>query len=129
MSDSQTAARRPSRSRLPQHKKVKEKSGTCEKPQASKKKVEEKYELKDGNGPTLTVQGVASRLFCTVDTVRKIPSSELPYSKPGKRNVYLLEDVLDYLRKRRNFNPQGQKNLRRRKRQIDSMADNVRGRS
>ena len=49
----------------------------------------------------LTVAGVAGVLRCAEDTVRRIPRDELPVYRPGKRNLYLRDDLLRYIRSRR----------------------------
>lgn len=49
----------------------------------------------------LVVEQVAAVMRCSVDTVRRIPRDELPYSRPGLRNLYLREDVVKYVRRRR----------------------------
>ena len=49
----------------------------------------------------LTVVGVAGVLRCAEDTVRRIPRDELPVYRAGKRNLYLRDDLLRYVRSRR----------------------------
>lgn len=49
----------------------------------------------------LVVEQVAHLMRCSVDTVRRIPREDLPYSRPGKHNLYFREDVLRYVRTRR----------------------------
>lgn len=49
----------------------------------------------------LVVEQVAQVMRCSLDTVRRIPREELPYSRTGKHNLYFREDVLRYLRSRR----------------------------
>jgi hypothetical protein len=49
----------------------------------------------------LVVDQVAHVMRCSVDTVRRIPRSDLPYHRPGKHNLYFREDVLRYVRSRR----------------------------
>lgn len=50
----------------------------------------------------LFVENVAHLLGCSVDFVRRIPRNELPAAKPGKRIIYLRDDVTNYLRLRRD---------------------------
>jgi hypothetical protein len=79
------------------------------------------------DGPVLSIQGVARLLFLSVNTVRHIPFAELPYSTgPGRRNLYLIGDIIRYMRSRINEQFHGDKVLSDRKRQIDSLADSVR---
>lgn len=95
----------------------------------SKERVKQR-KLERVDQPVLTIQGVAELLHVTVGTVRKIPSSELPSTKkPGRRKLYLKEDVERYLRAKINEEHDAAKNSRKRKRLIDSEADSVRGRS
>lgn len=49
----------------------------------------------------LVVEQVAHLMRCSLDTVRRIPREDLPYSRPGKLNLYFREDVLRYIRTRR----------------------------
>lgn len=49
----------------------------------------------------LTAGQVAHVMRCSLDTVRRIPSTELPFSRVGKMNLYLREDVLRYIRSQR----------------------------
>lgn len=80
--------------------------------------------------PILAIQGVARVLRVTVETIRKISLEELPFAKkPGRRNLYQMEDILRYHRSKINEQQDVDKNSRRRKRLIDSEADSVRGRS
>jgi hypothetical protein len=47
------------------------------------------------------VENVARMLGCSTDQARRIPRNQLPaYSGPGKRLMYLREDVLEYIRSR-----------------------------
>ena len=50
----------------------------------------------------LFVQNVAELLGCSVDHVRRIPRRELPAVRSGARLQYLREDVLNYVRRRRD---------------------------
>lgn len=78
----------------------------------------------------LAIKEVAEILHCSVDTVRRIPWSELPYSRVGKKNLYLLDDVTKLVRDRQAANSKasagGNSNPAT---VIDSLADDVRGRS
>lgn len=58
----------------------------------------EPHRFVSSNDGHMFVENVAQMLGCSVDTVRRIPRSELPASKPGKRVLYLKEDVIDYIR-------------------------------
>ncbi len=49
----------------------------------------------------LTVEEAARILRCTVDTLRRIPRDQLPvYRGPGRKNLYLREDLMQFLRAR-----------------------------
>ena len=49
----------------------------------------------------LVVEDVARILRCTVDTARRIPRDQLrSISGPGRRQLYLREDVIHYVRSR-----------------------------
>lgn len=50
----------------------------------------------------LFVENVAEMLGCGVDYVRRIPRQELPAAKCGARLQYLREDVLQFVRRRRD---------------------------
>ena len=45
-----------------------------------------------------TVEEVATLLRCSPDTVRRIPRDRLPAYRPGKRNLYLRDDIMRYVR-------------------------------
>ncbi len=48
----------------------------------------------------LVIEQVAWLLCCSIDQARRIPRDELPaYRGPGKRLLYLREDVLRYMKK------------------------------
>ena len=51
-------------------------------------------ELERTDSDILAIQGVAKLLHVAVDTVRKIPFGDLPFARPGRRNLYAKEDVL-----------------------------------
>ena len=54
----------------------------------------------------LTVQGVAELVFCSVQSARNIPEDELPrHPGPGRRNLFIKEDVIQYVRRVRRTNP------------------------
>lgn len=79
------------------------------------------------DGDVLSIHGVARLLFVSVDTVRRIPFSDLAYTTgPGRRNLYLRKDVERYIRTKINEQYDGDKVLSDRKHQIDSLADSVR---
>ena len=46
----------------------------------------------------LSIEEVSRLIRCAVDTVRRIPRDRLPVYRPGKRNLYLREDVIRYVR-------------------------------
>ena len=54
----------------------------------------------------LTVEGVADFLHCSVQAVRNVPEDVLPrYRGPGRRLLYLKEEVVNYVRHVRRNNP------------------------
>ena len=53
----------------------------------------------------LTVEQAAALLHCSVDTLRRIEPAELPYSRVGKTNLYLRDDLIAFVRKRRIRQP------------------------
>ncbi|MBU2648331.1 helix-turn-helix domain-containing protein [bacterium] len=55
------------------------------------------------NDRVLTIDEAADFLKVKVDTVKRLAfkKHELPYSKPGKNAVFLREDLLKFLEKRR----------------------------
>jgi hypothetical protein len=54
----------------------------------------------------LVIEDVALLLRCTVDTARRIPRDQLrPNSGPGRRQLYLREDVVAYVRFRGRPSP------------------------
>lgn len=56
----------------------------------------------------LSINDVAAVLRCSVDTVRRIPMDELAsYDGPGRGILYKLEDVQDYLWKRKRHRRRG----------------------
>jgi len=48
--------------------------------------------------PILSIENVSCLLHCSIDTVRRIPRSELPAYRVGKSNLYLKEDVIKFVR-------------------------------
>lgn len=57
------------------------------------------YAFVDAGAEILFIQNVARMLGCTVDQTRRIPSELLPARQgPGKRRLYLKEDVIRYVR-------------------------------
>ena len=94
------------------------------------RKQEKERELSRIDCPILTVKGVANLLHCNSNTVRKISKRLLPYTKgPGRRNLYLCENVIRYIQSESQRNQEAKKNSRRTRRTIDSTANSVRGRS
>ena len=53
----------------------------------------------------LTIEELAEVLRCSVDTLRRVSLSELPAYRVGRHNLYLREDVIRFLRKRRVERP------------------------
>jgi hypothetical protein len=51
-----------------------------------------------GDADVLTVEEVSRILRCSPDTVRRIPRNKLPVYRPAKRNIYLREDLIRYVR-------------------------------
>jgi len=92
---------------------------------------ERQIELERIDRQVLTAEGVARYLHCTKDTVLRIPRAELPYTREGRRNLYLLEDVLEYLRRKSRLESGqlAQLNSQSTDEVIDSTADSVRRRS
>ena len=76
-----------------------------------------------------TIEQVAGALRCSVDHTYRIPAHELPYSRPGKRNIYRPEDVDAYVMRKRIFGPPNTMDSSFGGSLIDSLADSVRGRS
>jgi len=89
----------------------------------------QKRELERTDIPVWTINAVALVLRCNVDLVYRIPRSELPYAKPGKRNLFLPDDVISYVRSLRDKQGGVKLDLSARVSQIDSLADSTRGRS
>ena len=53
----------------------------------------------------LTIEDVSRILHCSVDTLRRVPVSELPFYRVGKRNLYLRDDIIRFIRMRRVERP------------------------
>ena len=53
------------------------------------------------NQPILDIDDVATLYRCRTDKVRRISPDELPVYRGGKRNLYLCDEVVGYLRTRR----------------------------
>lgn len=50
----------------------------------------------------LNIEQAASLLHCSVDTLRRIDSEELPrYDGPGRKNLFMADDLVRFLRRRR----------------------------
>lgn len=57
---------------------------------------------KAADSDILVIEDVAEILHCSVDTVRRIPKHQLPaYSGPGRKNLYLRDDIIKFLKTRR----------------------------
>lgn len=54
------------------------------------------------DGDVLFVENVARLLGASLDTVRRIPRDQLPATRVGNRVIYLREDVVRYVRNRRD---------------------------
>lgn len=95
-----------------------------------REKKEAKLALKRIDVEVLAIEGVANYLHCSVQTARNVPASELPRAqKPGRRNLYMREDIDEYVRRNKNQVQNRDKDSIGSQRLIDSEADNVRGRS
>ncbi|WP_156907430.1 helix-turn-helix domain-containing protein [Thalassobaculum salexigens] len=54
----------------------------------------------------LNIEQAASMLHCSVDTLRRIDCDELPrYEGPGRKNLFMAEDLVRYIRRRRIKRP------------------------
>ncbi len=54
----------------------------------------------------LVIEDVARLLHCSVDTLRRVPKEELPvYRGPGRKHLYLREDIIRFVRCRRITGP------------------------
>ena len=45
-----------------------------------------------------TAEGLAEAFQCSVDTVLRIPRDKLPVYRVGKRNLYIPDDMIRFLR-------------------------------
>ena len=73
----------------------------------------------------LAIGQVARMLRCSADHVRRIPKSHLPAYRPGKENLYFLDDVLAYVRSHCRVGSVPIDQLR--ENWIDALADEIRG--
>jgi len=48
----------------------------------------------------LDIEAVAQLLHCAVDTVRRIAATELPHARIGRKNLYLMADIENLVRRR-----------------------------
>ena len=79
----------------------------------------------------LVIEDVARLLHCSVDTLRRVPKEELPaYRGPGRKHLYLREDIIRFVRCRRITGPDIDNLLREVETAVvHSELDSVRGRS
>ncbi len=79
----------------------------------------------------LTIEDVSTLLHCSIDTLRRIPKEELPvYRGPGRKHLYLREDIIRFVRCRRITGPDIDNLLREIETAVlHSEPDSVRGRS
>lgn len=75
--------------------------------------------------PLWAIQAVAIVLRTTEDFIRRIPRSDLPVIRIGKRNLYLPADVIRYAEGRRVG---AELDLATHRQVLDSLADSVRKR-
>ncbi|MBT4700140.1 MAG: helix-turn-helix domain-containing protein [Rhodospirillaceae bacterium] len=75
----------------------------------------------------LDIEAVAGLLRCSVDTVRRIPFAELPHARIGRKNLYLMADIENLVRRRAGAACAPPSPLTGDV--IDLLADDVRGRS
>ena len=59
----------------------------------------------NGDHQILTIEETSQILHCSVDTLRRVPVSELPVYRVGKRNLYLCDDIIRFVRMRRVERP------------------------
>ena len=78
--------------------------------------------------PILDIEGTARVLRCSIDRVRRIPRWDLPRSSgPGKHCLFLLDDVLEYVRRRTKTDPiSDELNSEEDSKVADFLADKVR---
>lgn len=48
----------------------------------------------------LDIQQAAAFLRCSVDTLRRVPRSQLPVYRPGRHNLYFRRDLMAFARSR-----------------------------
>jgi len=69
--------------------------------QARNRKIEAEQRLRRIDTEILSIEGVAEYLHCSLQAARTIPTNELPRrSGPGRRILFLKEDVHAYLARR-----------------------------
>ena len=80
----------------------------------------------------LDIQQAAAFLRCSVDTLRRVPRTQLPVFRPGRHNLYFRRDLMAFARTR----PAGGRTLiaasdtpRPDRDVVDFVADRVRERS
>jgi hypothetical protein len=71
-------------------------TGTAVREHQAKVRREKPYLFVTATDELLFIENVAELLFCGEDKVRRIPRSELPAVRTGKRLQYLRADVLKY---------------------------------
>ena len=49
----------------------------------------------------LGIEQAARLMRCSVDTLRRVPSEELPVYRVGRENLYLREEIIRFVRSRR----------------------------
>lgn len=77
--------------------------------------------------PILKVSDVAVILGCSVDRVRRIPLSDLPWVKgPGRSNLYLLDDVIAFVRRCQKAFELDDLTFMERSRQAEFLAEEIR---
>lgn len=57
------------------------------------------------NMDVLDIEQLAALLRCSVDHARRIPRRELPASRVGKKLLFLREDALAYIKRKRSGSP------------------------
>ena len=79
----------------------------------------------------LVIEDVACLLHCSIDTLRRVPKEELPvYRGPGRKHLYLRQDIIQFVRCRRITGPDINNLLREIETAVvHSELDSVRGRS
>ena len=64
-------------------------------------RVLEKLVHQPSNSEILDIKAASTLLHCSVDTLRRIPSDELPVYRVGKSNLYLKDEVIEFVRTKR----------------------------